>query len=134
MTSRRELFYAIAGMPVMVAFGEQVTKAKGDLDVRRLYTQADAYIKAQPLPSTQAGFSEVKAAMQSDDDYAWSWHCNVACAAMDEGVDHKTAQKIAARFMGWAFQVDTERLVQGRTELNKVVNNDESRKAQIRMS
>lgn len=38
-------------------------------------------------------------ALQDDPGYAWSWHCNIAMAAVDEGVDHGTANHAAARFM-----------------------------------
>lgn len=49
----------------------------------------------------------LKAAIQDDPGYAWSWHCNVTCCAMDEGVEHDAANRIAARFMKLAFDVDT---------------------------
>lgn len=40
-------------------------------------------------------------AVKQDLDYAWSWHCNIATAASDEGLDHA-----AARFMRSAFEID----------------------------
>ncbi len=46
-------------------------------------------------------------AMKNDSDYAWSWHCNVAMNVYDEGVDHVTANKAAARLMQGMFGVDT---------------------------
>ena len=92
MATRREFFFAVAGTPAMAFIREQ-----------------------NPRPNTSDGFDAVKRAVQSDDDYAWGWHCNIAVAAIDEGVDHATAQKIASRFMGWAFQVDTRPLIHGRT-------------------
>lgn len=46
-------------------------------------------------------------ALQNDLDWAWSYHCNIAMAFQDEGGDHKTANRAAARFMkNWA-DVDT---------------------------
>lgn len=39
--------------------------------------------------------------------YARSWHDSLACCAMDEGVSHEVANKIAARFMKMAFDVMT---------------------------
>ena len=45
-------------------------------------------------------------AMQKDQDLAWTWHCNIAAGSLDEGVDHKTANLAAARFMSIAFGVD----------------------------
>jgi hypothetical protein len=41
----------------------------------------------------------VSEAMLSDPEYAWSWHCNIAMAAFDEGLDHFRANKAAARFL-----------------------------------
>lgn len=49
----------------------------------------------------------LSSAMRDDPGYAWSWHCNVACAAMDEGAPHDSANAAAARFMRAAFGVDT---------------------------
>lgn len=46
--------------------------------------------------------------MQKDFDLAWSWHCNLACVMQDEGMDHATANKAAARFMLMAFGVLTD--------------------------
>lgn len=45
--------------------------------------------------------------MQNDLEIAWSWHCNIACAIMEEGIIHGVANAAAARFMLMAFQVDT---------------------------
>lgn len=41
----------------------------------------------------------VIAAMQADPGYAWSWHCNIAMAYVDEGVNRDVANQGAARFM-----------------------------------
>ena len=38
-------------------------------------------------------------AMREDISYVWSWHCNIAMSAVDEGVDHETANRAAARFL-----------------------------------
>ncbi len=38
-------------------------------------------------------------ALRNDPSYAWGWHCNIAMAARDEGVDVITAQRLAARFL-----------------------------------
>ena len=45
-------------------------------------------------------------AMQSDSDFAWTWHCCVATAFQDEGGDHQQSNMAAARFMKQAFEVD----------------------------
>jgi hypothetical protein len=43
----------------------------------------------------------------SDPHFAWGWHCNLAMAARDEGLDHSAANRAAARFMHAAFGIDT---------------------------
>lgn len=48
----------------------------------------------------------LKAAFIEDPSYAWSWHCSVACAYMDEGISHPEANRAAARFMKMAFGVE----------------------------
>lgn len=45
--------------------------------------------------------------LREDFDWAWSWHCNIAMSARDEGVGHETANRAAARFMKLAFDLDT---------------------------
>lgn len=47
-------------------------------------------------------------------DVALGWHDNLACAAMDEGASWWRAQKIAARFMKTAFDVDTSCVLDNR--------------------
>lgn len=46
--------------------------------------------------------------LKNDPDYAWSWHCKIAMATVDEGGDHAAANRGAARFLGLLFPgVDT---------------------------
>jgi hypothetical protein len=54
-----------------------------------------------------AAFDVVRRGMQSDTDYAWSWHCNLAMSMVDAGCDHKIANEGAVRFMRTCFDVDT---------------------------
>jgi len=35
----------------------------------------------------------------ADEAFLNSWHANIACAAVDNGVDYNTAQKIASTFL-----------------------------------
>lgn len=51
-------------------------------------------------------FEALKTAIQADNDYAWTWHCNVAMPFQDEGGSHEQANRAAARFMATAFDVD----------------------------
>jgi hypothetical protein len=46
-----------------------------------------------------AAVDAVIAAMRADPGYAWTWHCNIAMAFVDEGGDHALADHAAARFM-----------------------------------
>lgn len=50
--------------------------------------------------------SELTRSLQSDEDYAWSWMCNLACIGLDSGGDHEAANNRAADFMQSTFGVD----------------------------
>ena len=64
----------------------------------------DSSIVTKHVPESMA---TVTNAIRNDPDYAWSWHCNIAMAAMDEGVNHVAANKLAARFLMILTGVDT---------------------------
>lgn len=53
----------------------------------------------------------VCAGLRDDLDYAWSWHCNIAMAAVDAGCPHDVANEGAARFMEMLGGVDTRKHV-----------------------
>lgn len=53
-------------------------------------------------------------AMRRDPEFAWSWHCALSCAAMDEGLGHEAADRAASRFMRMAFEADYEKYQPGR--------------------
>lgn len=67
------------------------------------------FVGLQPILSPGAGLTAIKQAMERDYSYAWSWHCVVACCAMDEGLSHEAANKAAARLMRMAFGIDTSK-------------------------
>ncbi len=46
-------------------------------------------------------------AMREDFEYAWAWHCNIAMASVDEGLDRYRANKAADRFMQICFNIST---------------------------
>jgi len=52
-------------------------------------------------------YTELAARIRQDPEYAWSWHCVAAGAALDEGVDHETANRIASRAMYAMFGAET---------------------------
>ena len=56
---------------------------------------------------TQEALEILKSAMRDDPAYAWSWHCNIAMASIDEGAPHDAGNAAAARFMQLCFGVDT---------------------------
>ena len=45
-------------------------------------------------------------AMKDNPEYAWSWHCNMATAAHNEGLNISSSHKSAARFMWNTFGID----------------------------
>ncbi len=60
------------------------------------------------MTKTETAIKDLKKAFVKDPDYAHSWHCNIACSAMDAGADHKIANDGASRFMRLAFDVNTK--------------------------
>lgn len=62
----------------------------------------------EELKTTPKVMGQLRAALQSDPDYAWGWHCNIAMAAFDEGLDREAANRAAARFLKNCFGIDTE--------------------------
>lgn len=63
------------------------------------------FIREVPLEISEA-IDRLRQAIHSDPEYAWSWHCNVAMAAYDEGLDRPAANRAAARFMMQAFGIN----------------------------
>ena len=61
----------------------------------------------EPVQAVPEAMKVVTEALRSDPDYAWSWHCNVAMASVDEGMGHYEANQAAARFMHSLAGVDT---------------------------
>ena len=62
--------------------------------------------------TVKQAFDTLKAALQADDEYAWSWHCNIAMAFVDTEPEygsrnlHKVANGGAAIFMQRCFDID----------------------------
>ena len=55
---------------------------------------------------TQDAIRKLIDALQTDSNYAWSWQCNIAVAAQDEGLNHLASNKAAARFLYNLASVD----------------------------
>ena len=49
------------------------------------------------------------------DDFAWSWHCNLAMMAFDAGAPHREANERAADFMRGVFDIDVRTMDQWKT-------------------
>lgn len=58
-------------------------------------------------PSVAEALQVVRYTMQHDPEFAWAWHCSVAHEALNEGIIHGVANKIATRFMSTVFDTDT---------------------------
>lgn len=53
-------------------------------------------------------YTELAARIRQDPGYAWAWHCCVVGSAMDEGIDHEAANRIASRLMRMMFNAETQ--------------------------
>lgn len=52
-------------------------------------------------------FDQLKAALNADSGFAWSWHCNIAMPIMDRlGCSHREANEAAAAVMQHLFGLD----------------------------
>jgi len=72
-----------------------------------LYPDIDDAILTLTTEALPRAMTHVTAQMNEDLDYAWSWHCNIAMAAVDAGCDHMIADEGAARFLQTLAGVDT---------------------------
>lgn len=64
----------------------------------------NGYIKIEG--NLYSPLTELIAALKANEDYAWTWQCNLACIALDCGASHENANRRAAQFMNNAFGVD----------------------------
>lgn len=69
----------------------------------------EAYREFPGEAGVATAMGEVRAALHADPEYAWSWHCNIAMASVDEGMEHAAANRAAARFMHNCFGLDTSK-------------------------
>lgn len=80
--------------------------------IRRIANIPRGIVVIDTASLTQQAFNTLKDAIAGDAEYAWGWHCNIAMASVDEGMDHAAANRAAARFMFTCFGVDTSRSAQ----------------------
>lgn len=99
------------------AVGSAASAKPASAEARRYHLQtADRMTDSGPIRSPMCMLAEH---IRQDPDYAWSWHCNLAVSAMDEGLDHAAANRSAARFM-CVFGVDMTRHCNWRKTWDKV--------------
>jgi|SRR5580704_6089067 hypothetical protein len=80
-------------------------------DERNSYKVMDSEMAesiAELLQEVAGPVGQLRIALAADPDYARTWHDNLACCVMDEGVPHDVANRAAARFMRLAFKVKTD--------------------------
>ena len=89
--------------------GECVMVSRQDEEhqILEVIWQKDPEMIAASSLDLPLAFNIIKRAMETDIDYAWGWHCNIAMASVDEGLSHEAANKAAARFMYTCFGVKT---------------------------
>lgn len=86
-------------------------------DGYKSWSPADAFEKGYvKLDGAHSPLSELNAALKADEDYAWTWLCNLACigfdsiddmrSATEKRMPHEIANRRAAQFMKNAFGVD----------------------------
>lgn len=76
----------------------------------------------EPSDSPAGAVERLSRAFKADPDYALGWQANVACAAMDEGLDPAAANRAAWRFMRAAFgisEIDPKTIVRPRNQFGK---------------
>ena len=55
---------------------------------------------------TKRAYNDMSKAMKKDPEYAYGWHCNIACPLMDEGMEHDKANQVAERLMKHLFGIN----------------------------
>jgi len=58
------------------------------------------------MKNIKEAWETIKESIESDPEYAWAVHCNLAMPIYDEGCDIKIANKIAARIIRHWFNYD----------------------------
>lgn len=71
----------------------------------RMVAELDAVLSKKPKKPKRP-IDPLIEAFNADQNYAWTWHCNLAMLLADAGVEAKRANEFAATFMKSAFNVD----------------------------
>jgi hypothetical protein len=102
-----ELEAAIRDRVSIFARLEEAVHAREDAKAERDRLRAELAAIRDAKPDTAAAFMILQDALRGDPGFAWAWHSTLAMSAVDEGVDHATANRAAARFMQLCFGVTT---------------------------
>jgi len=62
--------------------------------------EAGAVLPRREPVTVPEAMKVVTDALKSDPEYAWSWHCNITMAQVDEGNDQAIAEHGSMRFLG----------------------------------
>jgi hypothetical protein len=79
--------------------------------LKDFYDEDDLASAVVELMRPKGALKTLSMEFKRDPDYAWAWHCNIACAFMDAGGLQYPANMAAAQFMKSAFGVDTMKQV-----------------------
>lgn len=66
----------------------------------------------------ESPLAPLQQAIREDDDYAWTWFCNIAMLMQDEGVEARRANERAAGFMLNTFRCDVKRMPMWKVQLS----------------
>ena len=104
-------FIEFAAIQIFAAMVSKSDTGRIDIgDARNVWQLARMLFDAKPEVKDQGikpQMDVICKRMLEESDSAWTWHCNVAMAFVDEGGDRESANRAAARFMKAAFGVDT---------------------------
>lgn len=102
-------FIEFAAIQIFVSLCEN-SKDRYEVDAVEAWRLAKMLYDAKPEIKDQGikpQMDMICKRMREESDLAWTWHCNVAMAFVDEGGDRESANRAAARFVKAAFGVDT---------------------------
>lgn len=100
MTTDHELLSGI--IAELRAIGDSSMLEKEIKDANMFYRWAntiESEVKALRNGEHEPVISALTKQLNQDEDYLWSWHCNIAMAAYDEGLSHSAANRAASRFL-----------------------------------
>ncbi len=86
---------------------QEFLKLRGCSDGEPLVREWTQHLGKPGVVDSALALGSLQHAMAEDYGYAWTWHCAMACAAGDEGLNHEAANRAASRLMQMAFHIDT---------------------------